>query len=499
MNTLKGALRPVACRMRAQRAAWWGSLGLMLSACAALLLCAASFLWPFRHVIGYALAALLCGTATGMVLGAAWPVSLLRAARGADACGLNTRMQTAVEFQKAEKTPMLSLQHQDALAALQALPLKSSMPLRLNPRWMWIGVVGILLGAGLLLLPNPQNEVLKAQANFQQEMQKQATLLEEGGKDLSAADQKTARDMRKLLGDLARDLRTAEDPRSALEALDQAGRSVTELRKQETAPLGNALSQNGLDAVANALEQEDTEALQSALAEQDQNALAEALSKAAEELQDPQVAQALKDAANSAGNQPQTLQSILAAAQSASSCTAQGNGLLQMAQMAAASAGQSMTGASQGNAAQAIAALGAQGKSGSGQGQGAGSGGGGKGGGSGAGKGSTNEDAGYTNNTATASHSTGTTHERKLGEYEQIYEPTRLGGTGETAQERGVIQAGDTSEITFGGSVGNIGESVPYPDVAYDYQQSAVQSSHHADLPAYVQKWVENYFQSLLE
>ena len=86
-----------------------------------------------------------------------------------------------------------------------------------------------------------------------------------------------------------------------------------------------------------------------------------------------------------------------------------------------------------------------------------------------------------------------------MGVYEAIYDPTRLDREGELTRERGDIGDGETTQAQLGPGLGSVDENVPYPQVALEYSQSAVQAVENAKLPTYAQKWVESYFASLLE
>lgn len=119
--------------------------------------------------------------------------------------------------------------------------------------------------------------------------------------------------------------------------------------------------------------------------------------------------------------------------------------------------------------------------------------------GGGAGMGSTNQDAGYQSHSGGAPVQGNAPGKEKMGVYEALYDPTRLGLEGEMTQERGEIGEGESSQAMLGPGLGSIQESVPYSQVALEYQQAAVQAVENANLPTYAQKWVESYFASLLE
>jgi len=356
----------------------------------------------------------------------------------------------------------------------------------------------VVATAGLFFVPNPQDEALKAQVSFKQELAKQATLLEEGADRLEDRDTRETREHRKLLGDLARELRDAQSPREALTAVDRAERRLENIRQSSGESLRDVLARNGMDDLAKALEEKNEQALRAAVEQKDDRELARALLEAADSAASQAAADALRtaSAAAASGNldgAQAALSSLTSVSRgSAGQCAA----LLQMARTSAARAGQGMANASQVNLAQIQAMLSLQaGSIGNGNGIGATQG---QGGGGGAGRGSTNLDAGYQEESGMGPLQGNAKPERRIGFYETIYDPTRLGDGGEVTQERGEIGQGETSEAMLGAGLGGIDEGVPYTDVALEYQKSAVQAAESASLPTYVQKWVETYFTLLL-
>ena len=140
---------------------------------------------------------------------------------------------------------------------------------------------------------------------------------------------------------------------------------------------------------------------------------------------------------------------------------------------------------------------------GSGKGQGAGQGSGngqGKGSGTGAGKGSTNEDAGYSQSNGAQRQAGNGMAQYKTGQYESIYDPTRLGDGGEISQSTGkVTQNGEHTQLQLTPGLGNTQGSVPYDQVAGEYRDAAVQSAQQDNLPDYARQWVNDYFTALLD
>ena len=65
----------------------------------------------------------------------------------------------------------------------------------------------------------------------------------------------------------------------------------------------------------------------------------------------------------------------------------------------------------------------------------------------------------------------------KTGQYESIYDPTRLGDGGEISQSTGkVTQNGEHTQLQLTPGLGNTQGSVPYDQVAGEYRDAAVQS-----------------------
>ncbi len=499
MMILQATLRSVQRRMRAETALRWGSMGLLIGAAGALLLRLASFLWPIQQVWAMCGLCVLAGVALGGMVGLLWPVPSKEAAKRLDASGLRERIQTALELQ-ADQTPMAQLQRKDAANALGHMSLRRAIPLRARTRLLAIGAGMMALVIGLGFVPNAQNDFLKAKASFRQEMKMQADLLEDGAKKLDEADAKEAQETRKLLGDLAKELRAAESPREALTALDQGQRKLENLRQNNASHMRNALSTAGMNDLASALEQGNQQALDEALEQKNAEQLSKQLAQAAQGAGSQSAAQALQQASQAAavGNMSQLQSSISQASTGQTASGAQCNALMQMAKNATVKAGQAMSNASPGNAAMAMGALGMQSGSGNSGTSGVGNAAT-QGAGSGAGRGSTNLDAGYRSYSGHAPVQGNAKPIDNFGLYEAIYDPTRLGGDGEVTQERGEIQQGETTEAMLGPGLGSLDQGVPYPDVAYEYQQTAVQAVENANLPVYIQKWVESYFASLLE
>lgn len=490
MTGIEKAIKPMRSRIKLQRTVEWGAIGVCVGMIGVLLLRAASFMWPFASVWKWS-AALMAGVPVFcMLVSHLWPVSAMDAARKVDGSGLQARAQTALMLKDSD-TPMADLQRQDTLKQLEKVHPGRVFPLKI-PKLALIGMAVCLAVFGLsYLIPNPQESVLKARAEFQTKMAEQAKLVDDGAVKLNADDVQTP-ELRKVLGDLSMALRKAEEPRMALSAVDDAERRIGNMQTAARKDALNALQKSGQSDLADALKAGDTEKAEQLLSQQNQSNAANALAAAANSALDAATAQALNAAAQAmaSGNLDQALGQLSAAANGASAVTVQAVALSNMVRMAAANAG----------AAQAslMAALGNnQGQGGKGQG-GAGLGlGVGMGSGSGAGSGSSNEDGGYRQSSGRASITGQQQGQTKIEDYEAIYDPKLLNREGDTVTTKGKVGEGEISEVTAGTGLGSVDGSVPYNRVLAEYGDTAVQAAQNAALPSYAQKWVQDYFGAL--
>ena len=472
---MKKALMPIRWRIRLQQGLTGLCWGLMAQMICALLLLLLSFFIPLEDRNGWMLYS-LAFPFLGLFLGMLWPVSCLQAAQKADACGLQERVQTAWSLQD-RSDDMARLQRHDAISHLKTM---RPMPLRVPAKPLI--AAGACLAAALILffVPNPQDAVLRQRADLRQKLEKPAVALEKAADKLehSVLDKKTVQELRKLLGDLARQTRQARDEREALTAISQSQQRMEKLLRDARNAAAEALGQAGLDALAEALEAGDLSAMQQAMENMDSDALNQASQNSA----NAAAASALQAAAQSlaAGNAAQ-------AAQALGQLSAQGAASAAMQSAKSAALGGQGQGKGQGQG---------QGQGGNGQGQGQGQGTGG-----GAGQGSTNEDMGAGGSGGKQSASAGGREGRyHLGEYEQIYDPTRLGDGGEISQSTGKVdENAQMSELSLSPGLGNTAGSVSYDQVVGEYQAAAVQRAQEAALPGYAQQWVADYFSALTE
>lgn len=510
---MKQSLLPVRRRIRWLRFVQGLLLGLLSGLALCFLLRVVSFFVPVEGAGTYG-AILLGGcTVLGALTGLLWPVPLATAAKRADQTGLKERSQTALAL-TPEDSPMAALQRADAVAALRAMDVPKAMPLRPDRR-IWLTALCLMLALGVtLFIPNPQDGVIRARQDVRQNLRDQADAMERAAQSIAEQDQLTAeeaQELRRITAEMARELRTAGDKREALlgidkhqDEMDKLQRNIQQRLSSQTAAALS--SQPGLQGVAQAMEDGTETDLAQALGDLENEmmqsdammqALANQLVEAALKAPDGEIAQYLAQSGASAvsGNASESVKSLasgLAAAKgTGGSSSGAGSNVSSLLQSAKAS-----TGSGEGKTINVTINLPA---GGSGSGTGSGSGAGqGQGGGSGAGKGSTNQDMGYTPGMRQAGDGGGAIQD-KVGTYERIYDPTRIGGTGDVEQVTGEERDGETQQISLGPGAGTFDGYIPYNEVIGEYQDAAAQAMQRQTLPSALQGFVNRYFDALVD
>lgn len=464
MDKLKQALKPVKRRMHVQRAIQWIAIGALMAALC-ILLQVATFLWPLEKALWWVV---FPGLGMPMLSGLAallWPVSDLEAARQADRLGLMARAQTAVML-RDDDSPMAQIQRQDAVQSLQGLAIGRDMLVRI-PKPVWLGLIICTAVIGCsFLLPNPQTEILKAQRQFQKEMQAQAEKIDKVSDTLKESGAETP-EIRRLLADFSKELRRAEDRREALEAADQAERKLMKLRDRTAADAMNALTGAGLGGLAQALKAGNNAEAQEALSGTEAASLLNAAAQLAEGTAGEMLSEALR--ALNAGDVSKALEALQNAATGSSVQTAQAMALASMVRSSTAQSGQSTASAASGKQSS----------------------------GAGAGTGSSHQDGGKSSRQTGGNAQGSASPQKSIEDYESIYDPTRLGGSGEIHQESGQMGEGTVTEIQAGLGAGSLDGSVPYGQALPEYSRAATEAAENAALPAHVQKWIQDYFDSL--
>jgi len=453
----------------------------------------------------------------GLLIGAAYgffkPRSRLAAARDFDRrLGLAERTSMALELEAApERAPawLVAQQWTDAAEAARRAPAAARLRLFDISRieLAVAAVCAVALFAGFAFWPNPQDTVLAQQQAVQQAIAEQIEKIEqaiaaiENNDDLTD-DQKealtepleqaqqalqqpglTEDQAQEALAQAQQELRSLQDPnaQAQAQALQQAGEQLS--GNNTTQSVGEALQNGDLQAAGEALQNIDP----STLSVEEQQALADQLEQAAESLSgtDPQTAQALQDAAEALRNGDTTgAQQALQQA---------GQSMQQAGQQAAQSQAAGQASDQVTDAQRAIAQAGQQGQQGQeGQGQGQGSGGG-AGTGTGNGQGAGGETQGQ--------NGTGGATDGGVSDYEPIYAPSHIGGSGGTDVQVPEGGSGDPGDDVVGeGPTGeqNTGEvTVPYNEVYADYRDSAYSAVNEGDYPPEIRDIVRQYFSSL--
>ncbi len=510
------ALRHVRRRVRFKNAVRYGSIGVFFASFGCAVLAAVSYFLPIPRLSlwmgAVGLGLLILAVFSGLLK----PVSSDMAARQADAGGLKERVLTALTL--FDDTPMALLQREDAVRHLNALPIKTAVPLKVSGRPLLLAAaVSLLAAAALIFIPNPQNGVLAMREAFQKAMTEQAkTVEEEAGKlEESEFNKEELNELRKLMGDLARELRNATEPQESYLAMDKAQQELDELKKQASdkarADAAQAFTQSGLNDLSDALTKSDAEAASKAVGQLAKSAAqaqsnSASMQRAAEALPDGALKEAAFQTAQAmATGNMQNLNAALSALDSAMSSTCSGQAPGNSANLGNVSSllSQLRSGtlsASQGSGQAAGAGQGAGTGTGTGTGSGTGSGQGQQGSaGAGAGKGSTNLDGGITK-AGVSSQGEGTNPSGyKLGQYETIYDPTRLEGADDVHGATGTLGEGESQQVQMGPGLGDASGQVPYHQVIFDYQEAASKAAQQEALPEGMQLLVDGYFQALVE
>lgn len=466
MKEIMKALRPVKKRIRRNRLIRGAAAGLAAGLCAAALLQIPAFFMPVPDRGLWALAA----AAAGVLLAAAWsvlrPVSDRTAADAADGCGLEERTVTALEGGEGE---IRRLQRADALSALAALDVKKIRPGSVKKFLAAALGCGLLLGT-MLLVPNAQDGKAAEQKAFRRILREGTEAVEqaaeEDGKDL-AEDERT--ELRRITGDLKRDLEQSRDEADALVALDRAGKRLEQFRQKTAGDVSAAMkgtsgetpentSEGGGEKKGNGEEQEAAGKGSGAQGTGEQGA---------------------GEQTGSSANGAQKTQSAVAALKAQMTPSAQQTGQA-------------------GNASGTPQERREGGNSG-----GSGGNGGMPGGtqaGSGAGEGSTNQEqkgGGQSGGT----HSQGT-RDPKLREtaYETIYDPERTAVSlrDETTHQNRLGEEG-SQQLETGPGKGALGGDVPWGEALKDYEETEARAADRGNLTTRERQWVTDYFRILAE
>jgi hypothetical protein len=236
---------------------------------------------------------------------------------------LHDRMRTAWELRE-QSSVLTGLQRRDALKQLQQYTPATSLPIRFRRSTPTLALVGCIILALLITLPNPMTDYLRQQANLQTKIAKQVNTVEQlrhsidQQKNLPQSEKKQ---IDQILKDLEAKLQNAHSENEAQQALAEAQAKLDQLRdpqatnktQAQKAAAQSLQCSNGacpypnstLKALGQALANNDSKALQKALQDlanqasqldsQQRSQLAQDIAKAANEAsQNPALSSALQ-------------------------------------------------------------------------------------------------------------------------------------------------------------------------------------------------------------
>ena len=459
---LQKALRPVKRRLRRNRFLRGTATGLAAGLGAALLLQAVSFFMPVADRGLLAAAAAGAAAALTALISALRPVRDTEAAKAADACGLKERAITALE---GGDEPVRILQRRDACEALAKLNVKQIRPGSSRKALLTaLGCAALLVC--LLLIPSPQDEAAEARKALTKTLREgRETIARAAEEDEANLTEEEKKELRKITGELDRELEESRDAADALVALDRAEQRMENLR-QKTA--GEAATSEG---VAGGNESRTGE-------NRDQSGSAGENGTAG-------------NAAQPVSGQPQTTSS------GASPTDAQMHTLQAMAALKTAVNPSAVSMMS----VQAV--LGMQGMQGSQGSAGAsGAGGANQNGqtGSGAGEGSTNrEETG--GGSRSSVHIEGSRPAKyKEEQYETIYDPEHIDKAKQDAMtDQNRLSDEEALQLETGPGKGNLSGDVPWSDALQEYAGTEARAADRENLTVRERQWVDEYYRLLTE
>jgi hypothetical protein len=425
---------------------------------------------------------------------------------------LKERLSTAWE-RRSLSAPLDDWQRRDALEHASGRSMASAFPLRLHRGEASLAAALALFAIGLLVVPNPMDQVLAKRRADQVSQARAAATLQRAKEQAAAQPKSSAVDaqIEKILKDAQARIQKAPSPRKALEAISPAEDQLARIPDPGTPGLassaqnlasalsGTSAGQAAAQAIskspaqgAQALKNLGSQLKNLTTAQKDQ--LAKALAQASAQAHSPQMSSSLKNAAqalqagdNSAAQQAlgdvaSQLQSLDQAQQNdqavASAISSLEAARAELAQQADRDAGHA-TGANPAASGSPSAAA-----SGSGTGNGAGNGNGtstGTGNGNGNGSGNGNGGGGAT---GTGSHGSGTGSGTGAQATEKIFVPAPL-VPGQSEDQPTPLGPGQDVPLS------------PYSQVITAYQKAALDVIDRSLVPGSEKDLVREYFSSL--
>ena len=464
MNEVKKALRPVKRRLRRNRFLRGAAAGLAAGLGAALLLQAVSFFVPVADRGLLAAAVTAAVTVLAAFAGALRPVRDTEAAKAADACGLKERAITALE---GGDEPVRILQRRDACEALAGLNVKQIRPGSFRRSLLAaLGCAALL--ACLLLIPNPRDEAAEARKALTKTLREgREAIARAAEEDEAGLTEEEKSELRKITGELDRELEESRDAADALVALDRAEQRMEDLRQKTAGEAAAAAEDAAGENESRTGENRD----QGGSAGENGTAGQAALSMDGQQLQTASAGDV------PAGAQMKTLQALAA---------------LQAAVIPSAW--------SRTDAQTAVGMQGSRNGQGGSSANGTGAAGSGRTGG-GAGEGSTNEEetGGRSGNSNT--HAEGSrTPKYKEEQYETIYDPEHISkAKQDTATDQYRLSDEDSLQLETGPGWGSLSGDVPWDEALREYADTEARAADRENLTVRERQWVDEYYRLLTE
>lgn len=544
---LNKALGPIRRRLILKSLVQMAALGFIAALFQALIWLIISFFVPIFNLelkmaaAGGIIFVLAC------ILGFAMKPSISQIAREIDSKGLEERVITAVEL-AGRDDPFARLQRQDTIEELKSFNPRSIAINISKSMWITVGSLTFALIIGFLI-PNPQEEFIHKQLQFEKTIEEQLQKLEEKAEKELAKSAKLTEEERQqiqnLLRELAQELRESKDYREAIKEVTETEEKLMELfrRAQEAklAQLGEGLSKYQVtQSLGEKLKKMDKQGIAEELRrlkelaqgdadKQLMEALQKALEEVAQQLPEGDLKSSMLEAANaiSAGlvsnnipsnvldglegqlmqlaenaiDDPENIMYMLqnmknqiaqTAGQDISKLASAGTGQQnqQNLQNQSGSQSQGSHGSSNGQSASGSS------NQGSGMGNSSGVGNSSSPSGSGTGENSFSTDSQGIGGQGFGGQGAGIGSSH--GEYEKIYDPKRLGDGGESSQVSGKAgEEGNSEQVDAGRGLGSFDGFVPYNEVFGEYKSQAMLNLDRMDIPQNMRELVKKYFSSL--
>jgi len=446
--------------------------------------------------------------------------SLHKTAEIVDSYGLKERVSTTLEYQDSD-SPYKNALIQDTIETLSKFNYKKSITLFPNKKTLIILLSLTFAFIVAYFIPNPKKALAEEKHTLKQYQKEKEKEIKEAEKKINEDMKLTEEQKKELqasLAQLKKEIKEAQEKKEVDKAIEKTAKKL-ELKKQEelakdlknledileknknTKELSAALKNSDVNKM-----KEELEALKNKLkdmSDKEKEELKETLAKASDSVNSSELKNQINSlsSAMTSGDEVainQSVDSIQGTLMDGISQQQMNNALAQLQDALVAS--------QKGNGTQL--AQGDGDNQGNGQGNGQGnnkenSKGSGQSNdlGGGAGNGSSDADGGvtdYSSGSGIANNQGGSSREK---EYEKIFTPKRIEGTGESSSLTGKkgSNSGNSESYITDDSNAVLGELVPYDQVAGEYSDKAMESLNSYEIPEGMIEIIKEYFSSLQE